>query len=134
METQNLVISFDYSWFLAKNLAYAERRIMKFHYRNSSNVGDFGEFILRKVFSASWKKSSYYTVETQKPEAHPIPTRSIYLFGSRLVLVDIQSILSTVHCHSPWWDLQSQSCSGAWVDGILWSHFISNKNWRAIEQ
>ena len=37
METQNLVISFDYSWFLAKNLAYAECRIMKFHYRNSSN-------------------------------------------------------------------------------------------------
>ena len=27
METQNLVISFDYSWFLAKNLAYAECRI-----------------------------------------------------------------------------------------------------------
>ena len=37
METQNLVISFDYSWFLAKNLAYAECWIMKFHYRNSSN-------------------------------------------------------------------------------------------------
>ena len=37
METQNLVISFDYSWFLAKNLAYAECGIMKFHYRNSSN-------------------------------------------------------------------------------------------------
>ena len=36
METQNLVISFDYSWFLVKNLAYAECRIMKFHYRNSS--------------------------------------------------------------------------------------------------
>ena len=38
METQNLVISFDYSWFLAKNLAYAECRIMKFYYRNSSNA------------------------------------------------------------------------------------------------
>ena len=38
METQNLVISFDYSWFLAKNLAYAECPIMKFHYRNSSTV------------------------------------------------------------------------------------------------
>jgi hypothetical protein len=37
METQNLVISFDYSWFLAKNLAYDECWIMKFHYRNSSN-------------------------------------------------------------------------------------------------
>ena len=37
METQNLVISFDYSWFLAKNLACAECPIMKFHYRNSSN-------------------------------------------------------------------------------------------------
>jgi hypothetical protein len=37
METQNLVISFDYSWFLAKNLAYAECWIMKFHYRNSSS-------------------------------------------------------------------------------------------------
>ena len=37
METQNLVISFDYSWFLAKNLAYAECPIMKFHYRNSSS-------------------------------------------------------------------------------------------------
>ena len=36
METQNLVISFDYSWFLAKNLAYDECWIMKFHYRNSS--------------------------------------------------------------------------------------------------
>ena len=38
METQNLVISFDYSWFLAKKLAYAECRIMKFHYRNSSII------------------------------------------------------------------------------------------------
>ena len=38
MESQNLVISFDYSWLLAKNLAYAECLIMKFHYRNSSNV------------------------------------------------------------------------------------------------
>ena len=38
METQNLVISFDYSWFLAKNLAYAECRIMKFQYQNSSTA------------------------------------------------------------------------------------------------
>ena len=38
METQNLVISFDYSWFLAKNLAYDECWIMKFHYRNSSTA------------------------------------------------------------------------------------------------
>ena len=38
METQNLVISFDYSYFLAKNLAYAECPIMKFHYWNSSNI------------------------------------------------------------------------------------------------
>ena len=38
METQNLIISFDYGWFLAKNLAYAECSIMKFHYRNSSSV------------------------------------------------------------------------------------------------
>ena len=38
METQNLVISFDYSWFLAKNLAYDECLIMKFHYRNSSTA------------------------------------------------------------------------------------------------
>ena len=38
METQNLVISFDYSWFLAKNFAYAKCSIMKFHYRNSSTV------------------------------------------------------------------------------------------------
>mgnify|MGYP006975905803 CR=1 FL=1 len=30
---KNLVISFDYSWFLAKNLS-----IMKFHYQNSSTV------------------------------------------------------------------------------------------------
>ena len=36
IETRNLVISFDCTWFLAKNLAYAECRIMKFHYRNSS--------------------------------------------------------------------------------------------------
>ena len=36
METQNLVISFGYCWFLVKNLAYAECWIMKFHYRNSS--------------------------------------------------------------------------------------------------
>ena len=45
METQNLVISFDYSWFLAKNFAYAECRIMKFHYRNSSTLQwqPFGE-------------------------------------------------------------------------------------------
>ena len=40
MGTQNLVISFDYSWFLAKNLAYAECPIMKFHYRNSSSDDD----------------------------------------------------------------------------------------------
>ena len=45
METQNLVISFDYSWFLAKNLAYDECWIMKFHYRNSSTIGTI---ILRK--------------------------------------------------------------------------------------
>ena len=38
METQNLVISFDYGWFLAKNLVYAECIIMKFHNRNSSSV------------------------------------------------------------------------------------------------
>ena len=38
METQNLVISFDCSWFLAQNLAYAECWIMKFHYQNSSNL------------------------------------------------------------------------------------------------
>ena len=38
METQNLVISFDCSWFLTKNLAYVECPIMKFHYQNSSNV------------------------------------------------------------------------------------------------
>ena len=37
MATQNLVISFDYSLFLAKNLAYAECPIIKFHYRNSSS-------------------------------------------------------------------------------------------------
>ena len=37
METQNFVILFDYSWFLAKNLAYAKCPIMKFHYRNSSS-------------------------------------------------------------------------------------------------
>ena len=36
-QTVNLVISLDYSWFLAKNLAYVECPIMKFHYRNSSN-------------------------------------------------------------------------------------------------
>ena len=40
METQNVTISFDYSWFLAKNLAYAKCRIAKFHYRNSSNMDD----------------------------------------------------------------------------------------------
>ena len=38
METKNLLISFDYSWFLAKNLAYAECLILKFHYRNSSTI------------------------------------------------------------------------------------------------
>ena len=38
MGTQNLVISFKCSWFLAKNLAYAECSIMIFHYRNSSTV------------------------------------------------------------------------------------------------
>ena len=48
METQNLVISFDYSWFLAKNLAYAECPIMKFHYRNSSSrqVDEFGSLLV----------------------------------------------------------------------------------------
>ena len=42
METQNLVISFNYSWFLAKNLAYDECWIMKFHYRNSSSLEYLG--------------------------------------------------------------------------------------------
>ena len=46
METQNLVISFDYSWYLAKNLAYAECPIMKFHYRNSSNVDSYAKIFL----------------------------------------------------------------------------------------
>ena len=51
METQNLVISFDYSWFLAKNLAYAECPIMKFHYRNSSSIQDY--FDCNKHYSDS---------------------------------------------------------------------------------
>ena len=38
METQNLEISFDYSWFLAKHLAYAKCPIIKFHYRNSCHL------------------------------------------------------------------------------------------------
>ena len=42
METQNLEISFDYSWFLAKNFAYAECPIMKFHDRNSSTAHPLG--------------------------------------------------------------------------------------------
>ena len=41
-ETQNLVISFDYSWFMAKNFAYAECPIMKFHDRNSSTAHPLG--------------------------------------------------------------------------------------------
>ena len=53
METQNLVISFDYSWFLAKNLAYAECRIMKFHYRNSSN--EHTCFWSVEQVSSSWR-------------------------------------------------------------------------------
>ena len=49
METQNLAISFDYSWFLAKNLDYAECWIMKFHYRNSSRVQiEFRLFVRKK--------------------------------------------------------------------------------------
>ena len=58
METQNLVISFDYSWFLAENLAYAECPIKKFHYRNSSNV----DIVLKKyvyldVISLEFKRN-----------------------------------------------------------------------------
>ena len=51
METRNLVISFDYSWCLTKNLAYA-CLIMKFHYRNSSSV-DF--FLIRDIFREIFK-------------------------------------------------------------------------------
>ena len=54
VETQNLVISFDYSWFLAKNLAYAECLIMKFHYRNSSNLHTLGQGI-------SWQNVFFLT-------------------------------------------------------------------------
>ena len=49
METQNLVISFDYSWFLAKNLAYAECLIMKFHYRNSSSSCSLLHFKVERI-------------------------------------------------------------------------------------
>ena len=54
METQNLVISFDYSWYLANNLAYAECPIMIFHYRNSSI-----EYSLK--ISYKWRKNSKKT-------------------------------------------------------------------------
>ena len=61
MEAQNLVISFDYSWFLAKNLAYDECPIMKFHHRNSSTPDSrppWNEFVL--VLHIMWKKSIGY--------------------------------------------------------------------------
>ena len=54
METQNLVISFDYSCFLAKNLAYAECPIMKFHYWNSSSQH---ERICLKILWLSYSKN-----------------------------------------------------------------------------
>ena len=37
-EYQFMRTVFDYSWFLTKNLSFAECPIMKFHYRNSSNT------------------------------------------------------------------------------------------------
>ena len=69
METQNLVISFDYSWFLAKNLAYAKCCIMKFHYRNSSNC-THTNLILLDFFSLPlefWELNSYHLKEIQVP-------------------------------------------------------------------
>ena len=63
METQNLVISFDYSWFLAKNLAYDECWIMKFHYRNSSNVERFrNHFIFLPAYSLTTVNVSALTI------------------------------------------------------------------------
>ena len=53
METKNLVISFDYSWFLAKNLAYAKCPDMKFHYRNSST-----SLPTMKFYRAQWGQMS----------------------------------------------------------------------------
>ena len=70
METQNLVISFDYSWFLAKNLAYAECPIMKFHYRNSST--HHHQKVEKLKSRALWqKKYCYYVKNFANEHLHP---------------------------------------------------------------
>ena len=61
METQNLVISFDYSWFLAKKLAYAECRIMKFHYRNSSTLRTIDPISFFLSIRQKWKMSRNFS-------------------------------------------------------------------------
>ena len=70
METQNLVISFDYSWFLAKNLAYAECPIVKFHYRNSN----------RNNLKSGWL--FYHFTLLRKRPTTALRTTSLVLFQS----------------------------------------------------
>ena len=69
METQNLVISFDYSWFLAKNLAYAECPIMKFHYRNSSNTQETSHFYWHQFWDKNDDKNLCHWNYFQIPRA-----------------------------------------------------------------
>ena len=73
---------FDYSWFLAKNLAYAESPIMKFHYRNSSTLQS--SQLSPLVFLPLW----YYVVDVSWIE----PTLIFYIFlGFQSNCVDVKS-------------------------------------------
>ena len=60
----NFIWLIDYSWFLAKNLAYAECPIMKFHYRNSSTAEKifFGLFtvLFYRTNQSFWKSLSIF--------------------------------------------------------------------------
>ena len=80
METQNLVISFDYIWFLAKNLAYAECRIMKFQYRNSSKYQVHGLSLL----NCTRIESSFVTLAYQSLSHLELEEEDLISFNTKL--------------------------------------------------
>ena len=99
METQNLEILFDYSWFLAKNLAHAKCRIMKFHYQNSSTVDPI-----------STKCFTWYNISDRKYPSqgeigllilNPIHLKDHYFHISRvLAYVQIGTFIIVLMCTS----------------------------------
>ena len=126
METQNLVISFDYSWFLAKNLAYAECLIMKFHYRNSSSLEYLVCITLQKLLNSFiglnlnkavwfwhfksclvWRVNLFLLIwncrQTQQPSAH---------YCARLVEFERQEVTLGSYTVQEFWDLTFTNIQG----------------------